>query len=37
VVRQTWSQHLKGGGENGGPLWTVLMFQQWLERCKTWL
>jgi asparagine synthase (glutamine-hydrolysing) len=37
VVRQTWSQHLKGAGESGGPLWTVLMFQQWLERCKAWL
>jgi asparagine synthase (glutamine-hydrolysing) len=37
VIRQTWSQHQKGGIESGGPLWTVLMFQQWLERCKGWL
>ncbi|MCG9095342.1 asparagine synthase (glutamine-hydrolyzing) [Laribacter hongkongensis] len=37
VIRQTWSQHQKGAIESGGPLWTVLMFQQWLERCKGWL
>lgn len=37
VVLQTWSQHQKGAGESGGPLWTVLMFQQWLERCKKWI
>jgi len=37
VILQTWSQHQKGAIESGGPLWTVLMFQQWLERCKGWL
>lgn len=37
VIHQTWVQHQKGAGESGGPLWTVLMFQQWLERCKAWL
>jgi len=37
VIRQTWLQHHKCAGESGGPLWTVLMFQQWLERCKEWL
>jgi asparagine synthase (glutamine-hydrolysing) len=37
VIHQTWLQHQKGAGESGGPLWTVLMFQQWLERCKEWL
>ena len=37
VIRQTWLQHQKGTSESGGPLWTVLMFQQWLERCKEWL
>lgn len=37
VIRHTWSQHQNGVGESGGPLWTVLMFQQWLERCKDWL
>jgi asparagine synthase (glutamine-hydrolysing) len=37
VIRQTWLQHQKGSSESGGPLWTVLMFQQWLERCKQWV
>lgn len=37
IIRQTWLQHQKGCGDSGGPLWTVLMFQQWLERCKGWL
>ncbi len=37
LIRQTWLQHQKGTSESGGPLWTVLMFQQWLERCKEWL
>ena len=37
VIRQTWLQHQKGASENGGPLWTILMFQQWLERCKEWV
>jgi asparagine synthase (glutamine-hydrolysing) len=37
VIRQTWLQHQKGACDFGGPLWTVLMFQQWLERCKGWL
>ncbi len=37
AIRQTWLQHQNGSGESGGPIWTVLMFQQWLERCKRWL
>jgi asparagine synthase (glutamine-hydrolysing) len=37
VIRQTWLQHQRGASDSGGPLWTVLMFQQWLERCKEWL
>jgi asparagine synthase (glutamine-hydrolysing) len=37
VVRQTWLQHQNGELNCGGQLWTVLMFQQWLERCKGWL
>jgi len=37
VIRQTWLQHQNGGSECGGPLWTILMFQQWLERCKSWV
>lgn len=37
VVRQTWEQHLRGATEAGGSLWTVLMFQLWLEKVKTWV
>jgi asparagine synthase (glutamine-hydrolysing) len=37
VIRQTWLQHQEGAGNTGGALWTILMFQQWLERCKEWL
>ncbi len=37
VISQTWLQHQRGAVESGGPLWTVLMFQQWLERCKEWV
>jgi asparagine synthase (glutamine-hydrolysing) len=37
VVRQTWEQHLKGAIDAGGPLWTLLMFQLWLEKVKKWV
>jgi asparagine synthase (glutamine-hydrolysing) len=37
VIQQTWLQHQRGAGESGGPLWTVLMFQQWLEKVKSWV
>lgn len=37
VVRQTWEQHLKGRVNAGGQLWTLLMFQTWLEKAKTWV
>jgi asparagine synthase (glutamine-hydrolysing) len=37
VVRQTWEQHLKGAIDAGGPLWTLLMFQLWLEKVKQWV
>ena len=37
VIRQTWLQHQNGSVDCGGQLWTVLMFQQWLERCKGWV
>lgn len=33
----TWKQHLMGETESGEALWTVLIFQQWLEKTKTWL
>lgn len=31
VVRRTWQQHLAGQGAHEHRLWTVLMFQAWLE------
>lgn len=37
VIRQTWLQHQHGSCDSGGQLWNVLMFQQWLERCKGWV
>lgn len=37
VIRQAWLHHQNGSSESGGPLWTILMFQQWLEHCRTWL
>jgi asparagine synthase (glutamine-hydrolysing) len=30
-VRQQWRQHLRGAGDHEHRLWTVLMFQAWLE------
>lgn len=37
AVRQTWDQHLRGAIDAGGPLWTLLMFQLWLEKVKQWV
>jgi asparagine synthase (glutamine-hydrolysing) len=37
VVRQTWEQHLKAEIDAGGRIWTLLMFQIWLEKVKTWV
>lgn len=37
VVRQTWEEHLNGSVNRGGPLWTILMFQVWLERTRQWV
>lgn len=37
AVRQTWEQHLRGSIDAGGPLWTLLMFQLWLEKVKKWV
>jgi asparagine synthase (glutamine-hydrolysing) len=37
VVRQTWEQHLAGIIDAGGQLWTLLMFQLWLEKVKKWV
>ncbi|WP_263790765.1 asparagine synthase (glutamine-hydrolyzing) [Salinibacter sp.] len=30
-IREIWRQHLSGSKNLGGNLWTVLMFQSWLE------
>lgn len=35
-ICKQWKEHLKGNSDNSTRLWTVLMFQAWLEREKTW-
>lgn len=30
-VRKAWKQHIKGQRDNSGKLWSVLMFQAWLD------
>jgi len=30
-VRKAWQQHIKGQRDNSGKLWSVLMFQAWLD------
>ena len=30
-IREKWKQHLTGVYDHSGSLWTVLMFQSWLE------
>lgn len=37
TIRQTWKVHSNGAANYGGMLWTVLMFQLWLERVRTWV
>ncbi len=37
VVRQTWEEHLKAEIDAGGQIWTLLMFQIWLDKVKTWV
>jgi len=34
LIRRRWSDHLAGRGNFAYPLWTVLMFQSWLEMNK---
>lgn len=34
AVRSLWQAHLEGKGRHESQLWTVLMFQSWLERWK---
>ena len=31
VITRTWQAHLRGEGRYGYRLWSVLMFQAWLE------
>ncbi|TDR76715.1 asparagine synthase (glutamine-hydrolyzing) [Paludibacterium purpuratum] len=37
TVRQTWQQHRTGTINAGGQIWTLLMFQTWLENAKQWV
>jgi len=36
-VISTWQAHQSGNINAGGPLWTLLMFQSWLDETKKWL
>lgn len=33
-IRQAWQEHLQGNKDNSSRLWSVLMFQSWLENQK---
>lgn len=33
-IRQAWKQHIEGKGNEPHKLWTVLMFQSWLEHSR---
>ncbi|MFK3868304.1 asparagine synthase (glutamine-hydrolyzing) [Psychrobacter faecalis] len=33
-IRQAWEEHLQGNKDNSSRLWSVLMFQSWLENQK---
>lgn len=37
AVCHTWQEHSNGRVSRGGALWTVLMFQTWLEKAKKWV
>jgi asparagine synthase (glutamine-hydrolysing) len=37
VIAATWKEHLSGKVDRGGPLWTVLMFDIWLEKARQWV
>lgn len=36
-VTRTFRAHQAGKINAGGPLWTLLMFQTWLDKLKTWI
>ena len=36
-IEKTWHQHLSQNIDAGGKLWTLLMFEIWLEKVKTWI
>ena len=36
-VNQMWKLHLEGKMNIGGKLWTLLMFEAWLEKAKKWI
>jgi asparagine synthase (glutamine-hydrolysing) len=37
IVAATWKEHLSGRVDRGGPLWTVLMFDIWLQKARQWV
>lgn len=36
-IQRVWKSHQNGKLEAGSSLWTVLIFQQWLEKVKQWV
>ncbi len=34
LIRKTWESHLEGSANNGSRLWSILMFQSWLESTR---
>jgi asparagine synthase (glutamine-hydrolysing) len=37
VIAATWKEHLSGRVDRGGQLWTVLMFDIWLQKARQWV
>jgi asparagine synthase (glutamine-hydrolysing) len=37
VIAATWKEHLSGRVDRGGALWTVLMFDIWLQKARQWV
>jgi asparagine synthase (glutamine-hydrolysing) len=37
VIAATWKEHLSGKVDRGGQLWTVLMFDIWLQKARGWV